>query len=342
MFDRLVDRHDRAARRFRIRGEIGRRVAIAFDRRHAHAARGRKAHRKNSNARVQVDDLALRPRLIDDVGHQMAQQVTVALEERQHVAPQGHGGAIAEGEAVGHIRVAAHAERGRDAREPVDRGETLDRGRIDRRGGIQMDNAVGRIHVLRQVDLADRLQACRSDRRAQPVERVAGREQELTRHPRVAHVVGAFTKEPEARAAHVQPRAHPIPVFRGRGDADGRRKLQPADAPERVGDDLALDLELPGICDVAVDAAAAQRVAERLTAIRRRRVHVQRVGEHDTPGYAIDARDHAFAGDGARDQDDLSIHPREHPAAGGRAVNRQGDCFTRLQHRYANEIAGSP
>src|SRR5204862_7767264 len=113
----------------------------------------------------------------------------------------------------------------------------------------------------------------------------------------------------------------------------------PADAPERVGDDLALDLELPGICDVAVDAAAAQRVAERLTAIRRRRVHVQRVGEHDTPGYVIDARDHAFAGDGTRDQDDLSIHPREHPAAGGRAVNRQGDCFTRLQHRYANEIA---
>ena len=58
----------------------------------------------------------------------------------------------------------------------------------------------------------------------------------------------------------MKPRAHPIAVLRRRQDADGRGQRQPADASECIGDDLRLDLQLTGVPDVRVHAAAAQRV----------------------------------------------------------------------------------
>ena len=104
--------------------------------------------------------------------------------------------------------------------------------------------------------LAD-VDAKRSNRRGQPIERVARRGQQLLGGPRVAEIVCAFAEESVPAAAHVQPRAHPITLFGRRRDLDRGVERQLRDARERVGDHVALELQLPRIGDVGVQTAAA-------------------------------------------------------------------------------------
>ena len=119
------------------------------------------------------------------------------------------------------------------------------------------------------------------------LERVAGRRQQLTRLPRVAQVVGAFAEEAEPIAANVESCAHAVPVLGRCHDPHRRRQLEPADARERVGDHLTLDLELTGIRDVTEQAAAAERIGKRFAAIRRRFVDRQCLGIRDALAHAV-------------------------------------------------------
>ena len=128
-----------------------------------------------------------------------------------------------------------------------------------------MHHALAGVDVLRQLDLAHRVGADRSDRRHQPLERVERRRQQLTRCRAASHrSCVPSRKNPSARAAHVQPRAHPVALLR----RCRRRPPAPAASsrPMRANASAItwlLIVELPRIGDVRVEAAAAQRIAGR-------------------------------------------------------------------------------
>ena len=127
-----------------------------------------------------------------------------------------------------------------------------------------MHDALRRVDVLRQLDLANAVDAervaCRRDSRSSTSH---GRRQQLPRLPRIAELVRALRERTRraGRARAAAPASGSPPPATARRER--RRQREAADPRERVGDDLRLDLELARIGDVRVEAAAAQRIGER-------------------------------------------------------------------------------
>ena len=162
----------------------------------------------------------------------------------------------------------------------------------------------------------------RSHRRHQPIERVGGRRQQLPGRARVAHLVAVLAEEPEPVAAQVEAGAHPVALLGRTGHGQRRRQLEAADAPERVGDHLRLERELARVGDVAVEAAAAQRIGKRIAPIRGRLVDRQRLRIDDALADPLDACLHALAGNRVGHQHDLAGDARDHPPARGWLLDR--------------------
>ena len=72
-----------------------------------------------------------------------------------------------------------------------------------------------------------------------------------------------------------------------------------------------------------VEAAAAQRVGERIAAVGGRLRDADHSRERDALAEPLDAREHRLAGDRARHQHDLAVLARDHPAAGCRLLDLQ-------------------
>ena len=150
-----------------------------------------------------------------------------------------------------------------------------------------------------------------------------------------------FSEETDLRPAHVQPRAHPVAMFGRCGDGHLRGKLEASDARERVGDDERFQLELTRICDVRVEAAAAQPVARRRAAIARWLVGGKRFRVRDALGDTVDACRHALARNRAADENHLTLGPRDHPTTGSRLLDGQRKDLPCREH-HVNAIVGRP
>src|SRR6266850_8213252 len=104
------------------------------------------------------------------------------------------------------------------------------------------------------------------------------------------------------------------------------------DARERIGNHLALDLELAPIRDVTEQIAATQWIGKRLSPIGRRLLDRERLGKGDSLPHALDARAHALARNRAGHEDDLAVHARNHPAASRRLVDGERDGLSWREH----------
>ena len=144
--------------------------------------------------------------------HQCGEQVAVALKERQDVPLEGHG-CVAQLEAIRHIWAPADAVRRRQSRHSVNHPHSRERRAVARLRRIQVDDAIRGVQVFRQLQFPHALDAERAQRRRQPVERVTGGRQQLTRLTRVAQIVRAFAEEADPLTPDVQPRPHPIALF---------------------------------------------------------------------------------------------------------------------------------
>ena len=161
---------------------------------------------------------------------------------------------------VGDPHVAASPVRRRQTGQPLDRREAIERSRVDRCHAVEMHDTMRCVDVLGDLDLANPVDAERAHRLHEAVEHIGGRRQQLACLPRGAHIVGAFAKEPGQRTADVEPRPHPIPLLRRRRDRYGGWQFHASDARECVDDHERLDLDLPRIRDVRVEAAAAEQI----------------------------------------------------------------------------------
>ena len=85
-----------------VRVQILRGQAIPFHRDDPGASQYRRGHRKEPCARVQIGDRPADRHALDHVRDEIVQEMAIALEERQHVTPQGHR-AAAQREPVGHV-----------------------------------------------------------------------------------------------------------------------------------------------------------------------------------------------------------------------------------------------
>ena len=189
--------------------------------------------------------------------HEIREQIAVALEERLHVPPQ-RDPAVADAKRVADVPA---------LRDALDRRELREDAPIDTLRRLEMDGALGGVHVLRQLDLAHRIGAERSQRRGQPIDDVAARRQQLARCARIADVVRPLAEEADAVPADVQPRAHPVALFRRCRHDDRRRQIDATDPPECIRNHVGLERELPRIRDVRIERAPADEIDERLAPI---------------------------------------------------------------------------
>ena len=132
-------------------------------------------------------------------------------------------------------------------------------------------------------------------------------------HAIVVHPPGGIAGGDDLRL-DVKAGAHSVSLLGRRGHADGRRQHEPPDMTERVGDDLTLDVELPRVVDVRVEASAAKRIGGHRPPIRRRIDHIDRIGVDNALADALDARGHLLSGDRSANQHDLSVEAGDHPA----------------------------
>ena len=112
--------------------------------------------------------------------------------------------------------------------------------------------------VLRELDGRERYAAVRKCGDAFR-SRVHGCRGQLAGRGGIAQVVCAFAEETDAIAAHVEARPHPVVTIRRRRDAR-RFDRKPSQPCERIANDLALEIELPVVGDVAVQTPAARQV----------------------------------------------------------------------------------
>jgi len=110
---------------------------------------------------------------------------------------------------------------------------------------------------------------------------------------------------------------------------------------KRVGDDVALDRKLPVVRDVAVGAAAAQRIGHAGAAIGRRLVDLDRLAEGDALGDSVDARAHALAWNRPAHQHDAAVDASDHAAAGGGFLYVEGDDRSCREHRAVPNATAS-
>src|SRR5580704_1503448 len=98
----------------------------------------------------------------------------------------------------------------RESSEAAGARQGAERSRIDRRSRVEMHHPLGRLDVLGDFQLPDRVETERAQTRHQPLEDVAGRGQQLACAPRVAQLVSPLAEEAGATTAQMQPRAHTI------------------------------------------------------------------------------------------------------------------------------------
>ena len=187
--------------------------------------------------------------------------------------------------------------------------------------------------VLRQLDRRGRARRLAVQCRGESLQRGHRFRQQLTGDRRIAELMGPLAVEPGAGTADVTAGAHPVPALGRRGHVD---RLLTRDAPEtreRIADDVALDRELARIRDVTEHAAAAERIVEWLAAIGRRFVDGDRFRERDTFRQPFDARADMLARDRASHERDLPVDACDHPAAGRRLLDREGEDLAWYEHR---------
>src|SRR5206468_7824371 len=126
--------------------------------------------------------------------------------------------------------------------------------------------------------------------------------------------------------------AHPVEIYRRWRHRDRCRQCQMANPCEGVVNHLALDRKLAWIRDVTEDAAAAERIVEWLAAIGRRFVDGDRFRERDTFRQPFDARADMLARDRASHERDLPVDACDHPAAGRRLLDREGEDLSGDEH----------
>src|SRR5688572_5561405 len=142
--------------------------------------------------------------------------------------------------------------------------------------------------------------------------------------------MSAFAIEAETAMLRMQPGAHPVARLRRADDLRDARERHPSDPSERVLNDLSLEVQLSRIGDVGVDVAAASPVAGQRPPIRRRRDDLDGFGVGQALCRSLDAGSNALARDRAPDEDDLSMMPRQHAAAGRRLLDVERDDRARL------------
>src|SRR5262245_38009513 len=128
-------------------------------------------------------------------------------------------------------------------------------------GALLSRDVLGDIHCS---DVTERVRAERALDASNPFTR---RGQQLTGRGRVADLVTALEIETDPSSGRVEPGTHPVSVFGRTGDGWRRGKRKPADAPERVLDDLAFERELPRILDMREHVSAASCLADGRPAI---------------------------------------------------------------------------
>jgi hypothetical protein len=111
------------------------------------------------------------------------------------------------------VRTAESAPRRAKSGQAVGIGQPRQRRLADLEPGVEERGALGRIDVLRELDLAHRLEPERPHRRAQAIERVDGCLQQLPGRAHVADLMAVLAEEAEAMAAHVNARAHPVALL---------------------------------------------------------------------------------------------------------------------------------
>ena len=99
---------------------------------------------------------------------------------------------------------------------------------------------------------------------------LTGLRQQLTGCRGVTDLVSALEIEADPPTADMKPGAHAISMLGRAGDSWHLGKREPADAPERILDDLALECELPRILDMREHVSAASCLADGRPAIGRR------------------------------------------------------------------------
>jgi hypothetical protein len=119
---------------------------------------------------------------------------------------------------------------------------------------------------------------------------------------------------------------------------DWTRRLEVGNSSERVHDDRGLDFALMVVTDVRVETAAAKRIGGYLSASRRGLFDGNGVCVHHAFADALDDRGDPFAGDSAGHEDNLAIKPSDHPAAGGRFFDGEGNPLTRGQHLMCRQL----
>ena len=167
----------------------------------------------------------------DDMRHERSEQKPVALEERQHVP------AKRERRVSPMVSVSVTCARSRASpaeTTPVNPSvaascSTLSANQSGRMPSRWTARSDASMFSASSMSRPSRCPA--SEPRHQAVERVARRRQQLPRLPHVADLVRALAKEPDPVAAHVQPRAHAIAVFRRPATARLAVAAPAADAP---------------------------------------------------------------------------------------------------------------
>jgi hypothetical protein len=228
---------------------------------------------------------------------------------------------------VGDVRAPAPADELRGFRAGDDEaGDAVAVARADQpvvlarrhaRRELQLERALVGGHVLAELDLAHRARRRPAHALGERRERDSRLGQELPRRAGLAEIVSALAEEPEPRPAYVQPGTHAVARLRRRQHRHLALERKPAYARERVGDDLALQGELALVRDVREHVPPARGIGARFPAVFGCVFDLRHLCVDDPAAHLLHARAHAFAWNRPRDEHDLPLVPRNHPAAGG-------------------------
>ena len=185
-----------------------------------------------------------------------------------------------------------------------------------------MKDALVGIDALREVDMRDRSVA-RANKPLTDVRNDLVRLiEQLLSLCGITHGVCALTQEAEARWTDVKPCPHAVATFGRRRDRNRIQSRKAGDPPQRVADDLCLQLSLPFVRNVAICLSSARRIAFHRPAIRIWVKNVDHGGKDDIAALAVNPSAYPLSRYRTANQHNPAFVAREHQSASDRAFDR--------------------
>src|SRR5215203_3454813 len=135
--------------------------------------------------------------------------------------------------------------------------------------------------------------------------------------------MSALAEKPDTAIAQVHTRSHPIPIGRRSDHLGSAVQRNSAEAPERIRDDLGLNLALALIGDVREDRTAARPLGRAGNAIGRWLQDLLRGRPYGAALHLFELDLHDLSRDCAGHEHDSAFVARDHAPASGGPFNRQ-------------------